>query len=259
MAFWKPDPADPSRIVRAARAVDDADGHQRVPAPHRQPGPRAGLLRRVHGERPRRRMTPDYGYEFRGLEVADEGEYPVTVTLRAHRRRPTRARSASSGPSTSSARTARAARCASRSAARIAGDQANHAWGVMDVLAVTDFPDIRTKCAIQSHDGGSILLIPREGGHLFRMYVDLGEVAAGRQRRRAQDHHRADHRQGERDPAPLHARRAQRRLAQRLRGGPPPHRPVRRRPPGGASAPARRACSSPATPATRTAPRPARA
>jgi phenol 2-monooxygenase len=46
----------------------------------------------------------------------------------------------------------------------------------MDVLAVTDFPDIRTKCAIQSHDGGNILLIPREGGYLFRMYVDLGEV-----------------------------------------------------------------------------------
>ena len=46
----------------------------------------------------------------------------------------------------------------------------------MDALAVTDFPDIRTKCAIQSGAGGSILLIPREGGHLFRMYVDLGEV-----------------------------------------------------------------------------------
>ena len=52
-----------------------------------------------------------------------------------------------------------------------------HAWGVIDVLAATDFPDIRTKCAIQSRDGGSILLIPREGGHLFRMYVDLGDVA----------------------------------------------------------------------------------
>jgi phenol 2-monooxygenase len=48
----------------------------------------------------------------------------------------------------------------------------------MDVLANTDFPDIRLKCAIQSNDGGSILLIPREGGHLFRMYVDLGEVPA---------------------------------------------------------------------------------
>ena len=26
------------------------------------------------------------------------------------------------------------------------GDSANQAWGVMDVLAVTDFPDIRLKC-----------------------------------------------------------------------------------------------------------------
>src|SRR5699024_3910434 len=52
-----------------------------------------------------------------------------------------------------------------------------HAWAVMDVLAVTDFPDIRTKCAIQS-EHGSILHIPREGGHLFRMYVDLGDPDA---------------------------------------------------------------------------------
>ena len=57
------------------------------------------------------------------------------------------------------------------------GDKALHAWGVMDVLYDTDFPDIRTKCAIQSHDGGSILLIPREGGYLVRLYVDLGTVA----------------------------------------------------------------------------------
>jgi phenol 2-monooxygenase len=35
----------------------------------------------------------------------------------------------------------------------------------------------RTKCAIQSKHG-SILHIPREGGFLFRMYVDLGEVDA---------------------------------------------------------------------------------
>jgi phenol 2-monooxygenase len=55
------------------------------------------------------------------------------------------------------------------------GDTANHAWGVMDVLAVTDFPDIRLKAAIQS-DSGNILLIPREGGYLVRLYVDLGEL-----------------------------------------------------------------------------------
>jgi phenol 2-monooxygenase len=46
----------------------------------------------------------------------------------------------------------------------------------MDVLAVTDFPDIRLKSAIQSASGGSILLIPREGGYLVRLYVDLGDL-----------------------------------------------------------------------------------
>jgi hypothetical protein len=56
------------------------------------------------------------------------------------------------------------------------GDTANHAWGVMDILAVTDFPDIRLKAAIQSGGGGNILLIPREGGYLVRLYVDLGEI-----------------------------------------------------------------------------------
>ena len=56
------------------------------------------------------------------------------------------------------------------------GDPANHAWGVMDILAVTDFPDIRIKAAIQSGNQGNIVLIPREGGYLVRLYVDLGEV-----------------------------------------------------------------------------------
>src|SRR6516164_9778237 len=50
------------------------------------------------------------------------------------------------------------------------GDSANHAWGVMDVLAVTDFPDIRCKSVIQSANDGSILVIPREGGYLVRLY-----------------------------------------------------------------------------------------
>src|SRR5699024_3605909 len=60
---------------------------------------------------------------------------------------------------------------------RLRGDQANHAWGVMDIYADTDFPDVRKKCTIKSGIGRSILLIPREGGFLFRLYVDLGEVA----------------------------------------------------------------------------------
>ena len=57
------------------------------------------------------------------------------------------------------------------------GDAANQAWGVMDVLAVTDFPDIRRKAAIHSAAEGSMLIIPREGGYLVRMYVELDKLA----------------------------------------------------------------------------------
>jgi phenol 2-monooxygenase len=56
------------------------------------------------------------------------------------------------------------------------GDSANHAWGVMDILAVTDFPDVRCKSLIQSAHDGSIIIIPREGGYLFRVYVELDKL-----------------------------------------------------------------------------------
>jgi phenol 2-monooxygenase len=46
----------------------------------------------------------------------------------------------------------------------------------MDVLAVTDFPDIRFKSIINSADEGSIVLIPREGGYLVRIYVELDHL-----------------------------------------------------------------------------------
>jgi phenol 2-monooxygenase len=59
------------------------------------------------------------------------------------------------------------------------GDAANHAWGVMDVLAVTDFPDIRYKSLIQSASEGSIIIIPREGGYLVRLYVELSKLEMG--------------------------------------------------------------------------------
>src|SRR5690606_9688577 len=62
---------------------------------------------------------------------------------------------------------------------RLEGDAANHAWGVMDVLATTDFPDWRTKNVVQSAGKGSLLMIPREGGNMVRCYVDLGVVEAG--------------------------------------------------------------------------------
>ncbi|MET0933322.1 MAG: FAD-binding monooxygenase [Mycetocola sp.] len=174
MAFWKPDPADPTRITRTARADDDPAGISEFPHLIVNQARVLDYFAEVMANSPTR-MTPDYGYEFRSLEVG-EGEYPVTVTL-AH----------TTGDQEGDERIVHAKYVVGADGARsgvrhaigctMAGDQAFHAWGVMDVLAVTDFPDIRTKCAIQS-EAGSILHIPREGGYLFRMYVDLGEVAA---------------------------------------------------------------------------------
>ncbi|GHD04650.1 FAD-binding monooxygenase [Zhihengliuella salsuginis] len=177
MAFWKPDPENPSNIVRAARTLDDAHGISEFPHLIVNQARVLDYFAEVMANAPTR-MTPDYGYEFKDLQDTGEGEYPVKVTL---------VRTA--GPDEGAERVVRTkyvvgsdgARSKVRSAigCSLAGDQANHAWGVMDVLAESDFPDIRTKCAIQSGSGGSILLIPREGGHLFRMYVDLGEVPEG--------------------------------------------------------------------------------
>ncbi|WP_427005802.1 FAD-binding monooxygenase [Pseudarthrobacter sp. H2] len=174
MAFWKPDPTDHSRIIRGARAVDDEMGISEFPHLIVNQARVLDYFAEYMANSPAR-MSPDYGFEFRSLEVTGEGDYPVTVTL-LH----------TAGPDEGRERVVRAKYVVGADGARskvresigctLAGDQAHHAWGVMDVLAVTDFPDIRTKCAIQSGTGGSILLIPREGGHLFRMYVDLGEV-----------------------------------------------------------------------------------
>ncbi len=174
MAFWKPDPADSSRIIRTARPEDDETGISEFPHLIVNQARVLDYFAEFMRNSPTR-MEPDYGYEFAGLEVDDAQEYPVTVTL-VH----------TAGDHEGEERTVRARYVVGADGARsrvrqaigcsLAGDQANHAWGVMDAVAVTDFPDIRRKCAIQSGSGGSILLIPREGGHLFRMYVDLGEV-----------------------------------------------------------------------------------
>lgn len=58
------------------------------------------------------------------------------------------------------------------------GDSADVYWGVIDVLPVTNFPDIRLKCTVQSKEAGSILIVPRER-NLVRFYVQLGSTEPG--------------------------------------------------------------------------------
>jgi phenol 2-monooxygenase len=52
------------------------------------------------------------------------------------------------------------------------GDSSDTVWGVMDIYPITNFPDIRRKCAIRSN-AGNIVIIPREGGELARFYIQL--------------------------------------------------------------------------------------
>ncbi|KAK4704058.1 phenol 2-monooxygenase (NADPH), partial [Phenoliferia sp. Uapishka_3] len=58
------------------------------------------------------------------------------------------------------------------------GDSADVHWGVIDFLPLTNFPDIRLKCTVQSEKAGSILIVPRER-NLVRFYVQLGSTAHG--------------------------------------------------------------------------------
>ncbi|KAJ5814779.1 Monooxygenase FAD-binding [Penicillium riverlandense] len=45
-------------------------------------------------------------------------------------------------------------------------------WGVLDIVPITDFPDIRQACSVQSEPHGSIMTVPREN-KLVRFYIQL--------------------------------------------------------------------------------------
>jgi phenol 2-monooxygenase len=171
LSFWRPDPADPGRIIRSGRARDTNEELSEFPHVIVN---QARVLEHLLGvmRSSVRRLSPDYGVSCEELDVAMDG---------THRTHPVRVRCARGEERfTVDARYVvgcEGARSVVREAIglELRGDLANHAWGVLDVLAVTDFPDIRLKATIQS-TSGSIVLIPREGGYMVRFYVDLGEV-----------------------------------------------------------------------------------
>lgn len=170
MNFWGPDPDQPENIIRTTRTEDYALKISEFPHLIVNQARVLDYFAEAAAHAPGR-IVPDYGVEFLGLTVHDDGEYPVEVRVRdAGVDRTIRAKyvvgcdGARSGVREAIGRTH-------------VGAFSAHAWGVMDVLVNTDFPDWRTKCAINAK-AGNILHIPREGGYLCRVYVDLGEVAA---------------------------------------------------------------------------------
>ena len=179
--FWEPDPENPQHIKRTEKIADA----------------RAGLSEFTHGIVNQARLhellidgmantvselRPHYSRELVELEVDDSltqdlQAYPITATFR---------RCDKDGKDKIETVKARyvvgsdGARSRVRKSLNIEliGDSANKAWGVMDILLNTDFPDIRVKSFIQSKDHGAVMTIPREGGYLIRVYIELDMIDA---------------------------------------------------------------------------------
>ncbi len=176
VTFWKPDERQPSSIVRHGRVQDVEDGLSELPHVVLNQA-------RVHDfyldvmRRSPSRLEPDYSRRLLDVAIDPGEDVGCPVTARVERTDPEHA------GQVEEIRARYVVGCdGARSAVRrsigreLVGDSANQAWGVMDVLGVTDFPDIRFKAAVQSADEGSLLVIPREGGYLVRIYVELDQL-----------------------------------------------------------------------------------
>ena len=170
VAFWRPGIDGNAALIRADRIQDVEDDLSEMPHTILNQA-------RVHDfylERMRdsvRRMEPDYDMTLLSLVRNDANDYPVEATF------DTKANT------TETICAQYVVGCdGARSIVRqslgleLKGEAARQLWGVMDVLALTDFPDIRLKAAIQSANNGSLLVIPREGGYMVRLYIEMDEL-----------------------------------------------------------------------------------
>jgi phenol 2-monooxygenase len=179
--FWKPDPTRTGNIIRSGWVQDTEDGLSEFPHVVLNQARVHDFYLDVMRKSPLR-LEPYYARRLIDLQIGPAGDnadpYPVTVGLE-------RLDAGQEGQiETIKARYVvgcdGARSTVRRSIGRtLHGDSANHVWGVMDVLAVTDFPDVRFKSLIQSANDGSIIIIPREGGYLFRLYIELNKLDAG--------------------------------------------------------------------------------
>lgn len=172
-AFWKPDERQPERIVRSGRVQDVEDGLSEFPHVILSQARVHDFYLEFMRNSPTR-LEPHYSRRLLDVTVNNDPgiSHPVTARLEHI--------------DTGKIETVQARYVVGCDGARsivrnslgyaLHGDSANQAWGVMDVLAVTDFPDVRYKAAIQSATEGSALIIPREGGYLIRIYIELDKL-----------------------------------------------------------------------------------
>ena len=164
VTFWRPD--ETAAIRRADRIQDVEDDLSEMPHVILNQARVHDFFLEVMRNSPTR-LEVEYESQLTDLRVGPDADLPVVATVN----------------DTETIRARYAVGCdGARSTVRrmlgkeLTGESARQLWGVMDVLAVTDFPDIRLKCAIQSASEGSVLIIPREGGYMVRLYIELDEL-----------------------------------------------------------------------------------
>ena len=173
--FWKPDERKREHIARSGRIQDTEDGLSEFPHVILNQARVHDFFLDVMRTSPSR-LEPDYACRLLDLKIdRDARDYPVSATLERL-----------DAPGERKVETVRARYVVGCDGARstvrralgrsLHGDSANQAWGVMDVLAVTSFPDVRFKAVIHSANGVNGIIIPREGGYLFRLYIELDKL-----------------------------------------------------------------------------------
>ncbi|MBX2885978.1 MAG: FAD-dependent monooxygenase [Granulosicoccus sp.] len=174
VSFWRPG-ADGKPLARADRIQDVEDDLSEMP--HvilSQARIHDFLLEYMHNSPAR--VSPDYNREFLTLDQQAASKFPLRATFKClDTENKTEAINARFLVGCDGARSAVRASMGYE----LKGESARQLWGVMDVLPQTTFPDIRLKCAIQSADAGSLLIIPREGGYMVRLYIELDELTEG--------------------------------------------------------------------------------
>ncbi|KAA1128931.1 hypothetical protein PGTUg99_006310 [Puccinia graminis f. sp. tritici] len=66
----------------------------------------------------------------------------------------------------------------------LVGESDDFFWGVLDGVPITNFPDIRMRCAIHSAQSGSVMIIPREQD-MVRLYIQIPQPKKGTRPNRA--------------------------------------------------------------------------
>jgi phenol 2-monooxygenase len=166
ITFWTHDRDRPDNIIRTTKKIDGRSVFSEFPhVVLNQARVHRFLLDTM--EKSAAQLVPDYCRRLTDLNVLDragdagrESAFPVSVTVER------------TDPEHEGKKEVVAARYVvgcdgGKSTVRqlmnleMQGDSANKAWGVMDLLLITDFPDIRIKSIIQSAHEGNLLIIPR--------------------------------------------------------------------------------------------------